>query len=63
MGQLHTYVNWYRENVMTEHDQPPIGSCSVPARARHWSSTEDDLPSNEIQLAESILKTLCDEKR
>ncbi|MCL2349527.1 MAG: PDDEXK nuclease domain-containing protein, partial [Planctomycetaceae bacterium] len=25
MGQLHTYVNWYRENVMTEHDQPPIG--------------------------------------
>ena len=25
MGQLHTYVNWYRENMMTEHDQPPIG--------------------------------------
>jgi predicted nuclease of restriction endonuclease-like (RecB) superfamily len=25
MGQLHTYVNWYRENIMTEHDQPPIG--------------------------------------
>jgi predicted nuclease of restriction endonuclease-like (RecB) superfamily len=25
MGQLHTYVNWYRENMMTEYDQPPIG--------------------------------------
>ena len=25
MGQLHTYVNWYRENMMSEHDQPPIG--------------------------------------
>ena len=25
MGQLHTYVNWYRENMMTKHDQPPIG--------------------------------------
>ena len=25
IGQLNTYVNWYRENMMTEHDQPPIG--------------------------------------
>jgi hypothetical protein len=25
MGQLHTYVNWYREHMMSEHDQPPIG--------------------------------------
>jgi hypothetical protein len=25
MGQLHTYVNWYRENMMEEYDQPPIG--------------------------------------
>ena len=25
MGQLHTYVNWYRENMMSKHDQPSIG--------------------------------------
>ena len=24
-GQLNTYVNWYRKNMMTEGDNPPIG--------------------------------------
>lgn len=25
LGQLNTYVNWYRRNVMTEGDNPPVG--------------------------------------
>lgn len=25
IGQLNTYVSWYRENVMTEGDNPPVG--------------------------------------
>lgn len=25
IGQLNTYVSWYRENMMTEGDNPPIG--------------------------------------
>ena len=25
LGQLNTYVNWYRKNVMTEGDNPPVG--------------------------------------
>jgi len=25
IGQLNTYVNWYRKNIMTESDNPPIG--------------------------------------
>ncbi|MBU2510173.1 DUF1016 family protein [bacterium] len=25
IGQLNTYVNWYRKNMMTENDNPPIG--------------------------------------
>lgn len=25
LGQLNTYVNWYRENVMSETDNPPVG--------------------------------------
>jgi predicted nuclease of restriction endonuclease-like (RecB) superfamily len=25
LGQLNTYVNWYRENIMAESDNPPIG--------------------------------------
>ncbi|MHB1461262.1 MAG: PDDEXK nuclease domain-containing protein [Armatimonadota bacterium] len=25
LGQLNTYVNWYRENMMTESDNPPVG--------------------------------------
>jgi predicted nuclease of restriction endonuclease-like (RecB) superfamily len=25
MGQLNTYVSWYRKNMMTEGDNPPIG--------------------------------------
>ena len=35
MGQLHTYVNWCRENMMTEHDQPPVGIllCSGKSEA------------------------------
>lgn len=25
IGQLNTYVSWYRKNVMTEGDNPPVG--------------------------------------
>lgn len=25
LGQLNTYVNWYRKNVMTAEDSPPVG--------------------------------------
>ena len=25
MGQLNTYVSWYRKNMMTDGDNPPIG--------------------------------------
>ena len=25
IGQLNTYVSWYRENMMTESDNPPVG--------------------------------------
>ncbi|MBF2759627.1 MAG: DUF1016 family protein [Ectothiorhodospiraceae bacterium AqS1] len=25
LGQLNTYVNWYRQNIMTKDDNPPIG--------------------------------------
>lgn len=25
LGQLNTYVNWYRKNMMTEGDNPPVG--------------------------------------
>lgn len=25
MGQLNTYVSWYRRNMMEEHDNPPVG--------------------------------------
>ena len=25
LGQLNTYVNWYREKIMAESDNPPIG--------------------------------------
>jgi len=25
LGQLNTYVNWYKKNVMTERDNPPVG--------------------------------------
>jgi YhcG PDDEXK nuclease domain len=25
LGQLNTYVNWYRKHEMAEDDQPPIG--------------------------------------
>jgi predicted nuclease of restriction endonuclease-like (RecB) superfamily len=25
MGQLNTYVSWYRKNMMTEGDSPPVG--------------------------------------
>lgn len=25
LGQLNTYVNWYRQNMMTEGDNPPVG--------------------------------------
>ncbi|MCC5848046.1 MAG: DUF1016 family protein [Verrucomicrobia bacterium] len=25
LGQLNTYVNWYRRNMMTEGDNPPVG--------------------------------------
>jgi len=25
IGQLNTYVSWYRENMMTEGDNPPVG--------------------------------------
>jgi len=25
IGQLNTYVNWYKENMMTEGDNPPVG--------------------------------------
>jgi len=25
IGQLNTYVSWYRENVMTDGDNPPVG--------------------------------------
>jgi len=25
MGQLNTYVSWYRKNMMTEGDNPPVG--------------------------------------
>jgi hypothetical protein len=25
LGQLNTYVSWYRTNMMTEGDNPPIG--------------------------------------
>ncbi len=25
IGQLNTYVSWYRENMMTEDDNPPVG--------------------------------------
>ena len=25
VGQLNTYVNWYRRNVMAENDNPPVG--------------------------------------
>lgn len=25
IGQLNTYVNWYRKNMMTEGDNPPVG--------------------------------------
>lgn len=31
LGQLNTYVNWYKKNVMTDGDNPPIGIllCSL----------------------------------
>ncbi|HLP61852.1 MAG TPA: PDDEXK nuclease domain-containing protein [Candidatus Deferrimicrobium sp.] len=31
LGQLNTYVNWYKKNVMTDGDNPPVGIllCSV----------------------------------
>lgn len=25
IGQLNTYVNWYKHNMMTEGDNPPVG--------------------------------------
>ena len=25
IGQLNTYVTWYRKNMMTEGDNPPVG--------------------------------------
>ena len=25
LGQLNTYVNWYKKNVMAESDNPPVG--------------------------------------
>lgn len=25
IGQLNTYVSWYRQNMMTEGDNPPVG--------------------------------------
>ena len=31
LGQLNTYVSWYKKNVMTDGDNPPVGIllCSV----------------------------------
>ena len=25
IGQLNTYVSWYKKNIMTEGDNPPVG--------------------------------------
>lgn len=35
IGQLNTYVSWFRRNVMTEGDNPPVGIllCTQKDRA------------------------------
>jgi predicted nuclease of restriction endonuclease-like (RecB) superfamily len=35
LGQLNTYVNWYRKNMMTDSDNPPVGIllCTQKDRA------------------------------
>lgn len=25
MGQLNIYLNWYKKNIMTENNNPPVG--------------------------------------
>ncbi|MGD8660960.1 MAG: PDDEXK nuclease domain-containing protein [Desulfobacterales bacterium] len=38
IGQLNTYVSWYRDNMMAAGDNLPVAFCFAPARTRHWSN-------------------------
>ncbi len=40
LGQLNTYVNWYRKNMMAESDTTRLSVfCSARKRAKPWSNT------------------------
>jgi hypothetical protein len=34
IGQLNTYVSWYKKNMMTEGDNPPVGILLYTQRDR-----------------------------
>jgi predicted nuclease of restriction endonuclease-like (RecB) superfamily len=36
VGQLNTYVSWYKKNMMTEGDNPPSASSYAPSATKHW---------------------------
>jgi hypothetical protein len=48
LGQLNTYLNWYRRHVMAEGDNPPVGLllCS----SKDQSLVEYALPGMDAQL-------------
>ena len=35
IGQLNTYLHWYKKNVMTNDDNPPIGSLRWATKTRY----------------------------
>jgi len=38
IGQLNTYVSWYKKNMMSEGDNPPIGTfCAYSVTIRWWN--------------------------
>ena len=75
LGQLNTYVSWFKRNTMTEGDQPPIGLllctdkdhalveyalADLPNRL-FVSKYQLELPSRE--LLQQFLTTQLDEVR
>ena len=40
IGQLNTYVSWYRKHMMTEGDNPPVGILLCTQKDTPWWSTD-----------------------
>jgi hypothetical protein len=37
IGQLNTYLHWYKKDVMTDSDNPPIGILLCTDKNHEWN--------------------------